>query len=1274
MDNGINNEELKKAPLYEFVISDHNIYRAIYALESYIEELYLLNTVANSDDEKKSGNTNSLLHNKSDLELYYLLQDKYNWAVIDEVIKVCKDRLKDIIIKPNEYFETSVFFSLKKYDDEKDKVKFRPLHTATLIDQICMVAMLQILMFEDSDGMEDSAVPRRFPSDLLKSIPDNFYGNRGSLKLDRIYERWAPNYQAYNRKIVESCDKYSRSHKYEYEVSLDIKEFFPSVSPFYLFVNICDILKERYRRNKKVSTNSRQSTEEDIYNLNFNILKRITVKLLFLKIKDSDTILDSELEYYNVGDNYLEEIKKSDTFFAKGIAQGLPQSYFFGNLCMTDVRRNIMSDDSFKGKDYFYVDDSVIYIRSSNPNSKDLIKNFNTNIAALNNKLKDLTSLEKMKDRWESVVKNDNNKTLTEDLKEFCENAVDFHLLLTDSYKIEFHKKGKSKIQTIDDADREIKSLGGLGRNASGTNSFLMDGDDRRISRDKMNALNEYAWEAINQLESEQEKEKNNENNEEDKNDDTDKYALQLKVFKRFRKIFLSRNLWMDTMDSGGVKKAQEEWFLKLLNPDELYVRNEISSPYKLPEGDKEADSQQISSIFKKFEKEQKISWFQLTDKESFRAEAVQLLKCSSLTHAKELKEKITQFEENFSGVGEISYSHLYFHKYLEGVIEERNLTGNRYESLHKGIQNNFPAAVNIDTAKAIDILRKYIPKEFPFIFSSDNEYEEKTEKNTEGNTEEKTEENTEGNTEENIDTSTLSYEEPNYINFVKKVSDEFKRRILNAYFSVLIGVNPSEEVPFVKTKGGSIDYAAFRILIWLRNPNFDFNDFWHFLSKMESHALPERMIVDNGLPEVVKIFVSQVVNPKKIDNLIVTHRIVKGLWQNGSKFLNSYTLHNEEHAVKLIKLSMDIVRRIDYFQLKRLDYYILFLACYLHDISMVIHPDLQRFCHMEEGNLEIMGKYLREMKNEVSKWDNLVAQKIISDDLVNFWKSFGGKMTEIFQGIYEFFESDIRSKHPKESALFIKNKRHDLFKYLEETIVEAVANAGEDHGKDIYNIYDIRSYAKEDVISSKYISILLRMADLMDVSNDRINYHLLNENVSHLSADSKFHWISHLITDEITLIPNYEIASQTIIDNSGKENIRYFIRETLRFYLILNMKSLEPLERHENHGCANWCPVEYNHESVPDRYKDFEGITLSFKDKSCQETSCPMVCRWMNNKHHWLFPELARLQKYLNTVNYEPFKTEIEVNILFKDFSDINLKPSLFDDVRRYLKNEHNE
>ena len=67
------------------------------------------------------------------------------------------------------------------------------------------------------------------------------------------------------------------------------------------------------------------------------------------------------------------------------------------------------------------------------------------------------------------------------------------------------------------------------------------------------------------------------------------------------------------------------------------------------------------------------------------------------------------------------------------------------------------------------------------------------------------------------------------------------------------------------------------------------------------------------GLLEVIHVFISKVKNPEWIDNIILTHREVKGLWYNGSKFMNSYTLHNEEHAVTLIKAVVRLIKAIDY-------------------------------------------------------------------------------------------------------------------------------------------------------------------------------------------------------------------------------------------------------------------------------------------------------------------------------------------------------------------------
>ncbi len=694
----------KDAPLYKFVTSYRNIYRAIYALESYIEELQLLN--------------------EDDLKLYYALHDKYNWDVINLIIKYCQRRITEIIDNPDKYFMTSVYFALKKFDDDDNKVKFRPLHTADLKEQICMVAMLQVLMFVDSDEDDDNKENRnkknrneedgnkaeagRAPSDLLKSIPDNFYGNRASIRLESIYQRWAPNYQAYNQKIIESCGEYSKSHKYEYEVSLDIKEFFPSISPFFLFVNICNVLKERLR-HKQTASRISENEEKNIYRKNFEVLKRITAKLLFLEIKDPDYIRDKELEYYFPKSNMNQEQQREaneeflakDRLFAKGVAQGLPQSYFFGNLCMAYIRKEIVAADMFKGKDYFYVDDSVIYVKGFNEKILE-VKAFNKKITSLNNNLQQLTSDAKIEEIWENAnayphesktsnIKTSEKPSLLDDLRECGGTAAEFHKKI--EYNIEFHDSSKSTIQTIDAANRNIKSLGGLGRNASCADSFFMEYDDRRISKKKMNALNDYAWEIINQIE-EEEKSKKSETDDEDKNKplDTDSNQLQLKVFKRFRKIFLSRNMWLDTMDAGEIKEYLEEWFDMLLSAERLSVRKKMRSPVSQSLEEKEnqksdnntdednntASEDKTNRLpdsgksAEEFTNDDKKRWFELTDKESFRAEAAQLLKCSSLKEAENLKEKINSFEEIFSGVSTDSYNHLYFHKYLDGVIAEQ--------------------------------------------------------------------------------------------------------------------------------------------------------------------------------------------------------------------------------------------------------------------------------------------------------------------------------------------------------------------------------------------------------------------------------------------------------------------------------------------------------------------------------------------------------------------------------------------------------------------------
>ena len=58
---------------------------------------------------------------------------------------------------------------------------------------------------------------------------------------------------------------------------------------------------------------------------------------------------------------------------------------------------------------------------------------------------------------------------------------------------------------------------------------------------------------------------------------------------------------------------------------------------------------------------------------------------------------------------------------------------------------------------------------------------------------------------------------------------------------------------------------------------------------------------------------------------------------ENGSKDLTFFTLHNQEHSIELIqnymKLSPKLLNR---FSLDKDEKFILFSACYLHDIGML--------------------------------------------------------------------------------------------------------------------------------------------------------------------------------------------------------------------------------------------------------------------------------------------------------------------------------------------------
>lgn len=298
--------KFENTELYKRLISDSNIYLSIYSLDSYIFNKELL-----SDEDK-------LLMEK--------LKDKFNESFINQIIEKVRNCLEKLVLEHDYFIKAEVYFNPKKY--ENGEVKFRPLHISNIISQIALVSMLNMFIYEFNDGNEKLTL-----SNISRLIPSNFYGNRVSTKPEILFKSWKDQYKLYTQTANELFKTYHTTREYQYEVDLDLENFFPSVHPQMLYNLILSLIP--------ITINEK---ELELYRI-------LLIKLLVCKIENLDS--NTSKIYYG------EELGEGELAFGRGIAQGLPQSYFLGNICMIEISK--IFRECFKGKSLFYVDDSVIF-------------------------------------------------------------------------------------------------------------------------------------------------------------------------------------------------------------------------------------------------------------------------------------------------------------------------------------------------------------------------------------------------------------------------------------------------------------------------------------------------------------------------------------------------------------------------------------------------------------------------------------------------------------------------------------------------------------------------------------------------------------------------------------------------------------------------------------------------------------------------------------------------------------------------------------------------
>lgn len=1085
--------------LYKKVINKTNIYNSIYALESYIFEKGLL-----SDD---------------DLDIYNRLSDKYNFEFINKTIADCQNKLKQVLTNPTKLFDIKVFFKLKKLVNN-GTTEFRPLHTSDLISQICMVAMLNIIMFDDvfADGDNNTKANRKL-SDIAKLVPANFYGNIPSTNPGEIFINWKEKYKEYSETVINKYYEYKNNNRYTQEVCLDLKDFFPSINPIYIYNLILN----------KIEPSFIEQGDKDC-------LKIILQKLLYFNIKSFDNIWN-EHYYPNIDSEKL--CKSKDRMINRGLPQGLPHAYFFSNLCMVEVAKHTKS--VFDGEAFYYVDDSVIYTNSVVEDT------FSKKIEKLNKLINDCF------DKYYGQSKAEITSCLDK-------KSLYFNNLI--EYEIEIHSGDKSSINPIGEAYNDLSKLQDLTKQISGVASIFSTLDETEDSNLKKKL--EILIIAIDkELKFEQES-----------NigfiDKANKYKLKLLL--RYKKFFLFR--------------------LRLLQYTEKAIDNDDFDIFY----DKYGFNKKIKELDKN-------KFFDCYEEDIFIAEVRLIIQCyeGDKENLNAFKNNICIIEENLLNENALSDNFkksLYIKKDLFGTLKMFTFEDFKYESLNKLMSAGyrfFPKSTSINRIEKLEE-----------IIKEDDVY------------------------------SLFIIEE--YARFIFDLSDEFRRKILNALFSYIFGIGIADSFSLSKYNNRTILYYELRIICYLRNRYFNFDKFILFantiLKESKEDKTPEK--VDSKIFEVIHIFIKRVKQPNYVDSLIIVHKLVNGLWKNGSKFLHFYTLHNEEHAIELIQHTLKLTRAIDYFKLKDIDFYLLFLACYLHDISMVVHPNLDDF------------------KAETNASDTIFTEYILEDPLTNKIDT-KTLLLKYFKKVFSFFENEVREKHPKQSAMFIIKIKDTYLSFLEKTHLQIVADVSEAHGFYSYEVYGRKAKGSTDVYSVKYLMILLRLADLLDMCKDRVSYYILKENIRHMEQISQFHWISHLVTDKCDVRLDYKLKDSKEFKSSLEKNA---IDEIVNIDISLNTKQFTKVVAPST--CKGYLAKNTSN-----------GISIEILDdelKPCSNSSnCLFSCKWMLKKQEYLFNELLDLKKYLKRVNYGIFETHIYVNLICED--KINIDAEFMDIVSNYLE-----
>lgn len=1203
----------KEKSVKERLLSYENIYLAIYALNS-------------------SG-INEFLLDKDDYLKFLKLSDKFNQPLLETEINRVKDQLEKILDNKDYYFETKVFFNPKgtkeevkgkKHTKTDSEYNYRPLHTSSITNQIAMISMLNILIY-DIDKSNKISI-----SEMGKLLPDNFYGNRVAKQPELLFKPWIHQYKKYCDNSNDLLMTYKENKEFKYEIDFDIKNFFPSINPLSLYNYIIGLLPIYYSKSDMIT------------------LTTIIKKLIFLKV------VNINLNENNTSNLYYDEYKPQpdEIPFALGIAQGLPHTYFFANLFMIEVKE-IYEKQFDKSKMLFYVDDSIIF--TTGKDAKKQIK-INDIYSADNNEI--IKSIEaEIKEilvKYEEPIEVLKNYEIKNDeIVEFVSNNINSFAIKLHQFATSEEGNSKSSITEIKDS----MDFGGfLARQTSiisGSINKLFDEDSDNIMYERTKIILELVH-----------KELENQKKEKDdiataKSYNSDKY----KKYLRYQKLFTNRAKNLSLIINGDINKVVDVILDKL---------TEINS--------QEDDIQFIDKFFTEYSETTLITDVQSIIKASFRFNV----------NIGVIKNILLSIDNRIFGRENKDSSYIYKILSLADFAKEINTEYKKYGK-YNTLETIVGYKLGISYNKNKRTKNYILENEIATFFEGANIIDDESTKNTyitgSNNYSYMDEIAILNNKTKFIDSYFNSYYDKHSACFSKMAilvlsnSDLLYRMLFNSIVSYLSQIDILDSFSITKNDNILIHYYELRLLVFLRSKSFNLDKFEaHYKECMKAENNRE---IDYSILQVLKIFSQYVKDPDQIDILILTHKYISDIWKNGSKQLYFYTLHNQDHAIELIKNSIKLTKVIDFLQIKPIDYYILFLACYLHDISMVTIPN---YDSLQGDTLET----------------NLIYSDFMDDFLINIIdkdsQGIKKKLKEYYLRIDQYYENLVRSNHGKDSSKEILQR--STLSFIDVPIKSFVSQVSLAHVSSDAEIYDSKSVASDNVISLKYMKILLRLADLLDMGCNRVTDLLLTHNLDNMNEITRFHWLSHSITK------GYSIKNSYYIDNSEEPNlfIHHNVCEKITLSIYVDLLQFTPMKN--SYGCCKMCLMS-NEEREKERtfekdksvklssflyesdlYKNSKKNDFSYNDNLFHKDielkindkvdsnkcsgKCNFLCNWIVIKNEYLFNELFALQTYLQSLPNNLFSTKFYVKVKLINQDVLNNKE--FNYLKEYINKKNEE